>query len=165
MIYSKTDFTNSVEMEFNILKHLAEKIPADTVGYKPTEKQRTTLELLQYLSTVFGAYVQVVYKNDTALFRDLTVDSATTTIENFGQKMDAQLAIFKTALDQYTDADFAEVVNIYGSGDKTKAVYLVEWATKWLAAYKMQLFLYIKASGNTSISTMNLWAGMDMPAQ
>jgi hypothetical protein len=29
------------------------------------------------------------------------------------------------------------------------------------AAYKTQLFLYIKANGNHDIGTMNLWAGMD----
>jgi hypothetical protein len=164
MIYTQSNFIQSIEQEFTILKHLAEKIPSGTDGYKPTEKQRTTLELLQYLSTIFSAFVEVVYKNDVTLFPELTADSATTTVENFGEKMDAQLALFKTRLAQFTDADFAEVVNIYGGGDKTKAVYLIDWITKWAAAYKTQLFLYIKSSGNTSIGTMNLWAGMDMPS-
>jgi len=31
------------------------------------------------------------------------------------------------------------------------------------AAYGMQLFLYLKASGREGLSTMNLWAGMDAP--
>lgn len=163
MIYTQQNFIDSVTQEFAILKHLSTKIPTGTDGYKPTDGQRTTLELLQYLSTIFAAYVEVIYKNDTTLFVELSAGSKTTTVENFGQKMDTQLELFKTRLAQFSDSDFATVVNIYGSGDKTKAVYLMEWITKWLAAYKMQLFLYIKSSGNTSISTMNLWAGMDMP--
>jgi hypothetical protein len=32
---------------------------------------------------------------------------------------------------------------------------------KWAVAYKMQLFLYIKANGNHDINTSNLWRGVD----
>ena len=31
-------------------------------------------------------------------------------------------------------------------------------------AYRTQLFLYLKACGREELSTMNLWAGVDMPA-
>jgi hypothetical protein len=30
-----------------------------------------------------------------------------------------------------------------------------------LDPYRMQLFLYLKASGREELNTMNLWAGMD----
>jgi hypothetical protein len=33
------------------------------------------------------------------------------------------------------------------------------------AAYRTQLFLYLKACGREELSTMNLWAGADMPAK
>ncbi len=118
-MYTKEQLIAAMRNEFRIIKHLAEKIPADTEGYKPTEKQRTTLELLQYLSIIFVAF---------------------------------------------TDEELAVVINLYGMGDKPKATYLVECLLKWAAAYKMQLFLYIKSSGNSSIGTSNLWGGMDMPA-
>jgi hypothetical protein len=32
---------------------------------------------------------------------------------------------------------------------------------KWLAAYKLQLFLYAKVTGATQIGTANAWAGID----
>ena len=32
------------------------------------------------------------------------------------------------------------------------------------AAYRTQLFLYLKACGREELSTMNLWAGADAPA-
>lgn len=32
------------------------------------------------------------------------------------------------------------------------------------AAYRTQLFLYLKACGRDDLSTMNLWGGMDAPA-
>jgi hypothetical protein len=32
------------------------------------------------------------------------------------------------------------------------------------AAYRTQLFLYLKACGREELNTMNLWAGVDAPA-
>ena len=31
------------------------------------------------------------------------------------------------------------------------------------AAYRTQLFVYLKACGREELNTMNLWAGMDAP--
>jgi hypothetical protein len=33
------------------------------------------------------------------------------------------------------------------------------------AAYRTQLFLYLKACGREELSTYNLWGGMDAPPQ
>ncbi len=163
MLYTKEQFLDAVTNEFRIYKHLAEKIPAGTDGYKPTEGQRSTLELLQYVAVVFAATAEVILKNDMSLYSTLMPSSAEVSVANFADMMDRQEAKFKEILAQYTDEDFATVINMYGMGDKPKAVYLVESILKWLAAYKMQLFLYIKASGNTSLGTSNLWGGVDMP--
>jgi hypothetical protein len=38
---------------------------------------------------------------------------------------------------------------------------IMEGPLKWLVAYKMQLFLYAKASGATELKTSNLWRGVD----
>lgn len=164
-MYTKQDLIDSVANEFRIIKHLATKIPADTEGYKPTEGQRTTLELLQYLSEVFANTAKVILAGTTDVYKTLPAPSEPTTLSNFAEMMDAQLESLKATMELFTDEELATVINIYGIGEKTKAVYLVENLTKWIAAYKMQLFLYIKSSGNTALSTMNLWGGMDMPTQ
>jgi hypothetical protein len=39
---------------------------------------------------------------------------------------------------------------------------LVDYLLQWAAAYKMQLFLYIKQMG-IKVGTSNVWGGMDMP--
>ena len=160
-MYTKQNLIDMVSNEFRIIKHLAEKIPADTEGYKPTEGQRTTLELLQYLASIFGSMAKVIYANDTSVYGT----APETTFENFPALMDAQLAELTTTINQFTDEDMETVMNLYGQGEKTKGVYLVESLLKFTSAYKMQLFLYIKASGNTSLGTSNLWGGMDMPVK
>lgn len=164
-MYTKQNLIDSVSNEFRILKHLAEKIPVDTEGYKPTEGQRTTLELLQYLSVIFYATTEVIFANDTSLFAPLSQNAKDTTLENFASIMDKQEMDFKASIEKFTDEEFSKIINLYGQGEKTKGVYLVESLLKWLSAYKMQLFLYIKSSGNTSLGTSNLWGGMDMPAK
>lgn len=164
-MYSKQQLIDSIANEFRIIKHLAEKIPADTEGYKPTEGQRTTRELLQYLSAIFANATHVIYEGAAEAYATAPLKSEETTLENFAQKMDEQLAVWKALMDQFDDAQLDTVINLYGMGEKTKAVYLVENLLKWAAAYKMQLFLYVKASGNTSIGTSNLWGGMDMPVR
>lgn len=162
-MYTKQNLIDAVSNEFRILKHLAEKIPADTEGYKPTEGQRTTLELIQYLSYVFVATTKVILTNDMSIYMPLHEKSKETTIANFASILDQEEVEFKKVLENVTDEDLSVVINLYNQGEKTKGVYLVESMLKWLGAYKMQLFLYIKSSGNTSIGTSNLWGGIDMP--
>lgn len=164
-MYTKENLIDSVSNEFRIIKHLVEKIPADTEGYKPTEGQRTTLELLQYLSSVFVNGTHVIYEGTTDAYKTAPLNGTETTIANFAEKMDEQLVLWKEMMEKFDDAELAKSINIYMMGDKTKGVYLVENLLKWLAAYKMQLFLYIKSSGNSALGTSNLWGGMDMPVK
>lgn len=164
-MYTKQDFINATLHEMRVIKHLAEKIPADTLGYKPSENQRTTLELLQYLSIVVAAGAEMILKNDSAVFGSATAKSKETTLENFASVMDAEEAKFLEVLSQFTDEELAKTMDMFGAGEKTKGAYLVDFIGKWLPAYKMQLFLYIKASGNSSLGTSNVWGGFDMPAK
>ncbi len=45
----------------------------------------------------------------------------------------------------------------------TRGVCIVTWVLSGHAAYRMQLFLYLKASGREELNTMNLWSGVDAP--
>lgn len=165
MIYTKENLIASIENEFRIIKHLWEKIPAGTEGYRPTEGQRTTLELLQYLSSIFANATHVIYEGSTDAYQTGPVKADDTTMENFPAKMDEQLTLWKGMMEKFDDTQLQTIINIYGMGDMPKGRYLVENLLKWAGAYKMQLFLYCKASGNSSIGTANLWGGIDMPAQ
>lgn len=162
-MYTKQDLIDSIKNEHRIIVHLFGKIPVGTFDYKPTEKQRTTLELLQYLSMVSPATVEVVAKADASHFMPFVEIGKTVTPDNFLEIFDKHLSQAVSSLEVMTDEDLATSINLFQMGDKTKGVYLVETLLKWLAAYKMQLFLYIKASGNPDIGTSNLWGGMDMP--
>ena len=47
---TKKEVLSSIRDEIKIIKHLASKIKYNQLKYKPNKKQRTMLELLQYLS-------------------------------------------------------------------------------------------------------------------
>lgn len=164
-MYTKDNLITMISNEFRIIKHLAEKVPEHTDGYRPTEKQRSTLELMQYLSGIFKAITQTIYADDVSIFGNFMDTINKTTMENFAEVMDTQEKEVIEIINKFTDEDLATTMNMFNQGEKTKGVYLVESIIKFVSAYKMQLFLYIKASGNASLGTSNVWGGMDMPAQ
>ena len=53
MVLTKPELLGSLQHEVRILLHLAGKIDRRMLDYRPAPKQRSTLELLQYL-TIMG---------------------------------------------------------------------------------------------------------------
>src|SRR5215813_5924824 len=50
MVLTKSELIASLQNEVRILLHLAGKIDRTKLDYRPTAKQRSTIELLKYLS-------------------------------------------------------------------------------------------------------------------
>jgi hypothetical protein len=49
-------------------------------------------------------------------------------------------------------------------GVRTKSEHLIEGVLKTFAAYRMQLFLYVKACG-AHVTTYDVWMGIDTPVK
>jgi hypothetical protein len=60
-------------------------------------------------------------------------------------------------------ADFRAEIEMFGN-KTTRGAFIVNLVLGGCAAYRSQLFLYLKACGREELSTMNLWGGMDAPA-
>src|SRR5262249_56799494 len=60
MVLTKEELIASLQNEVRILLHLAGKIDRNKLGYRPTAKQRSTLELLQYLVVMGPMLVRAV---------------------------------------------------------------------------------------------------------
>jgi hypothetical protein len=83
---------------------------------------------------------------------------------------DETVAVIAAQSDQYaelvgsmTPADFRGEMDPFGRGKTTKGAFLVNLALCGCAAYRTQLFCYLKACGRDELGTMNLWGGMDAP--
>ena len=58
MVLNKSELIASLQHEVRILLHLASKIDRATLDYRPSPKQRSTIELLKYLSVMGPALVE-----------------------------------------------------------------------------------------------------------
>ena len=64
MVLTKEELIASLQNEVRILVHLAGKVDKSKVDYRPTPKQRSILELLQYM-TIMGPNLVTFIKNGT----------------------------------------------------------------------------------------------------
>jgi hypothetical protein len=71
-----------------------------------------------------------------------------------------QSALFAELLGSCSDADLRAEIGVFGN-KASRGSMLVGLVLCHYVAYRMQLFLYLKACGRGELTTMNLWAGMD----
>jgi hypothetical protein len=82
---------------------------------------------------------------------------------DFDQTLDviaAQADQFTTLVGDMSDADFRVEIEMFGR-KSTRGAFIVNTVLSGYAAYRTQLFLYLKACGRHELNTMNLWGGMD----
>ena len=165
MVLSKPELIASLQNEVRILLHLAGKVDRAKLDYRPTPKQRSTLDLLRYLSMMgptlvraakAGAFDGAAWAAAEHVAASLTFDQALETIAGHAD-------VYATLLADVSDDDLRAETEVFG--DKTtRGAFLVTWALCGCAAYRTQLFLYLKSCGRDELGTMNLWAGVDAPA-
>jgi hypothetical protein len=165
MVLTKPELIASLQTEVRILTHLAGKIDRSRLDYRPTPKQRSTIELLKYLSMMGPVSVQYILA-DTPDPASWAAAKQAAEARDFDQTIEAiaaQSDLFATLLADVSDAALrAEIPGV--DGNKTsRGAALTNLVLCGCAAYRMQLFLYLKASGREELGTMNLWAGVDAP--
>ena len=162
MVLTKEELISSLQNEVRILQHLCSKIDASMLDYRPTPKQRSTLELLRYLTNMGPGLVEGAIKGsfDPAAWTERT---KTAEARDFAQTVEA-LAAHKDAyavlLGPVTDAQLRETINMFGS-PMSRGAFIVNLVLAGCAAYRTQLFIYLKACGREELTTSNLWGGAD----
>jgi hypothetical protein len=165
MVLTKPELIGSLQHEVHILLHLASKIDRAKLDYRPTPKQRSTLELLQYLSIMGPALVRVA-KSGTFDPAPWTADEQAAARRDLDQTLAAiagQRDIYAAQLGEMSDDDFRTQIEVFGE-KFSRGSFIVNMVLSGCAAYRTQLFLYLKACGREELNTMNLWSGVDAPA-
>jgi hypothetical protein len=165
MVLTKPELIASLQHEVHILLHLASKMDRAILDYRPTPKQRSTIELLRYL-TVMGPMLVRFAKAGAFDPAAWTVAEKAAADRDFDQTVKALAAhkdTYATLLGDMSDADFRKEITMFGN-KTTSGAFIVNLVLCGCAAYRTQLFLYLKACGREELSTMNLWAGVDAPA-
>jgi hypothetical protein len=165
MVLTKPELIGALQHEVRILVHLAGKIDPATVDYRPTPKQRSTIELLRYL-TIMGPELVKNARKGTFDRESWGAASAAAEQRNFDQTVAAIAAqgdTYASLLADWSDDDFRTEIEMFGR-KTSRGAFLVNMVLGGHAAYRTQLFLYLKSCGRDELSTMNLWGGMDAPA-
>ena len=166
MVLNKSELIGSLQNEVRILLHLASKIDRAKLDYRPTPKQRSTIELLKYLSVMGPSLVEIAKVGvfDPAAW---TVVEKAAAARDFDQTLAAiagHTDAYATLLADVSDADLRAEIEMFGN-KTTRGAFIVNFVLCGCAAYRTQLFVYLKACGREELSTMNLWAGVDPPAK
>ena len=165
MVMTKPELVKSLQNEVRILLHLAGKIDRAKLDYRPTPKQRSTIELLRYLTIMGPELVRAIKagKFDTDVWSGAEKASNELDFDQVLAAIGAQTELYAKLLGDMSDADLRGDIDLFGNA-ASRGVWLVNMVLGGYAAYRTQLFLYLKACGREELSTMNLWAGVDAPA-
>jgi hypothetical protein len=164
MVLTKEELIASLQNEVRILMHLAGKVDKSKLDYRPTPTQRTTLELLQYMAMMGPTLVAIIKTGDFATnwspageaAKKMSYDEAVAAIQKQSDE-------YARLLSGWTEAEFRAEVDMFGR-KSSRGALLVNMVLGGCAAYRTQLFCYLKSCGRDELSTMDLWAGRDRPA-
>ena len=168
---TKQNFIDSICFNFPLSATSEAKLVRKIFEFRPTPKQRSMHELMTYLSYIFGAAMDNVkgdgmtsdnWKSASEIWKQ---SLPPVTMENFSDLIKKEEAHIKKVVGEMSETELNEEVTLYGKS-QSRALHLLNGPFKWAPAYKLQLFMYLKMTGQEHLGTGNLWAGMDpMPKE
>ena len=162
MVLTKAELIGSLQNEIRILLHLCSKIDRAKLDYRPTPKQRSTVELLRYLSVMGPLLVKAAKTGafDPNEWKAAQDAAAGMDFDQLLAHIGSVAAQYPAVMNDMTDADFRGEITLFGR-TATRGLFIVNTVLCGYAAYRTQLFNYLKACGREELNTMNLWAGVD----
>jgi len=162
MVLTKAELIASLQNEVRILLHLAGKLDATSVDYRPTPKQRSSIELLRYLTLMGPGLVMAVKTGtfDREAWGARAKAAEAKGLDAILADIATQPAAFAEMIGGMTDEDFRGEVEMFGS-KASRGSIIVNMVLGGYAAYRTQLFCYLKACGRDELNTANLWRGVD----
>ena len=166
MVMTKDELIEAFQKEVRIFVHLIGKVDAAKVDYRPSAKQRSVLELVQYMTVMAPAMTESIKGGE---FTQEAMGAIWGPRDEASKQMNWEQAVaaigrqsdeMTQCVASWTDADFRSDINMFGQ-DTTRGAAMVNKVLCGYAAYRMQLFLYLKAMGRDELNTMNLWGGID----
>jgi hypothetical protein len=161
-MYTKRILIEGITREFEILKHLGSKVTKKNADFRLSEPQRSIEELEYYIVSSFPAQVSLMVEGiwNMDSYKERTQKVTKFTWKRFNIELNKALRAIKKDLRTVKGKARKEEVELFGRKG-TRGSFLIDYIFSFLGAYKMQLFLQLKASGLTELGTSNLWGGRD----
>lgn len=163
-MFDRSQFLDSLRHETKICRHLHGQLGEAQLGYRPHASMRSTLELLRYLSYCAVGSAEALVRGSWDPFQQRMAAAESLAAADFPDAMERQMRELEELLAGLDDDDLREREVVVPPNHRQKlGAALVNMSLKYLTAYRMQLFLYVKASGATDLDTWNNWAGQNRP--
>jgi hypothetical protein len=157
-------FSSAIHEECRIVIHIAGKVSLAGMDYRPSGSQRSTIELLRYLTTCAIVPATFAVTSEWSHRAPLEAQSSKLRPADIPAAMQDQATRLDELIRPFSGQEWYERSAPLPWGVATTlGDALVLTALRGLVAYRMQLFLYAKASGATALNTMDCWLGMDSP--
>jgi hypothetical protein len=158
---TKPEFLAALKRETTILSHLAAQLKPRHLAFRLTPPQRSTLELLQYLTINAQAGVGYYLTGSWDHWDDLEAASKGVNLRNFPVALKAQERSVSRMLATVSEDWSTRLVRpMSGKGRPIPlATALFETTLTMCIGYRMQLFLQAKAAGLAKLGSADLWAG------
>lgn len=156
----KHHLLQNLQREIFLLKQLAKHIDQNDLDFRPNEKMRSTYELMQYLSGIGATMMRWFVKNDLTKEEWVKIREyrKTVTRENFQERLDEQMVQIQMYMDLITEEALnTQEVELPSKEKMVLGSAIINAPIKWLAAYRMQLFVYLKMNGKIELGTKEAW--------
>lgn len=164
MILSNEELVGMLTHEVHVLRHLITKMDASAVDYRPTPEQRSSIDLVRYIVVQGPALVTAIKTGtfDRAVWGAAQEEANAADLAGLDAMLATQPAWFAEHVGGTSDEDMRGTVQLFGP-PATRGMLIVSMVLANYAAYRTQLFCYLKLCGQTGLTTANLWRGMDAP--
>lgn len=159
---TKSEFLAALKRENQILTHLASKLSPKHLTFRFTKPQRSTLELLQYLTINAQAGIAYQLTGNWDHWDALEAKAKRITLASFPAALKRQHQAASRLLKPISEHVFAtKIVKPMGGikGTLPLAQSLFQSTLSMCIGYRTQLFLQAKAAGIANLKSPDLWAG------
>lgn len=155
----KQHLIQNFEREIVLLKQLGAVIREEDLNFRPSEKMRSTYELMQYISAVGYVMMRRFVDNDVTpeVREQITAHRNTLTLQNFEQRIDEQWQQIQLYMSKISEADLGKEVELPWKEKSPLGMAIINAPIKWLAVYRMELFMYLKMNGQENLGTTDAW--------
>lgn len=160
----KDDLLKNLERELVLLKRLTPFITEQDLDFRPYEGARSNYELMQYLSGLGAVMLRWLIKNDITpeVWEKDKAYRKTLTIQNFQERLDEQWKNVLHYMESITEDDLLNMEVQLPSKEKMMlGAAIMNAPIKWLASYRLQLFVNLKMNGHKELGTKEAWTLID----
>ena len=129
MALTTAELVSLLQNEVRILLHLATKIDRSQLDYRPTPKQRSTIELLRYLSIMGPGLVPAIKTGnfDGAAWGAAVAAAAAKDLDGILADIAKQSDMYAAEVGSMSDAEMASPLELFGQSKSRGACWTVGW--------------------------------------